>query len=139
MYRKIVILSCNWDGWSCIDAAANAGLSYPFSATVIRLSCLSGINVGLILRAFEYGADGLLLIGCQERECQYGRYSRDIDSEFDRAVRLLHMLGIDKKRLKMVHLAPFDGEGFISSLNIFSNELRSIGNDGTVAGLKEKH
>ncbi len=139
MYKKIVIFLCNWDGWSCVDAAANAGLSYPLPATVIRLPCLSSINAGLILRAFEYGVDGLMLIGCQEHECQYGQQSKSIDSEFDRALRLLHMLGIDKKRLKLVRLEPFDGEGFINSLIIFSTELQAVDGERTIAGLREKH
>ena len=50
---KVVVFACNWDGLSCVEAAAQEDLCYPASVKVIRISCLSRLHLGLILKAFE--------------------------------------------------------------------------------------
>ena len=123
MSKRIVVFSCSWDGWSCIDAAANAGMPYPASMTVIKLPCLSGVNAGMILRAIEYGADGVLLLGCQPHECRYGRYGENIEIALDKARGLLDLLGQDSDRVRLARLEAFDGGGFIETVKSFSSSL----------------
>ena len=123
MSNKIVVFSCSWDGWSCIDAAANAGMPYPASVTVIKLPCLSGIDAGLILHALEYGADGVLLLGCKPHECRHGRYGENIEIEFDKARQLLTLLGENSDRVRLARLDAFDGGGFIETVKSFDAAL----------------
>ena len=71
-YTEVLVFACNWDGWSCIETAANLGLHYPTSVKVVKVSCLSRIHAGLILKAFEFGADGVMLLGCEPGRCRFG-------------------------------------------------------------------
>ena len=119
MYPKIIIFSCNWDGWSCIENAANNGLSYPSSVNAVRVSCLSRIHVGLILKAFELGADGVMLLGCEPGKCHYGSDSDCISQEYEKACSVLGLLGIKKDRLSLVHLSAYEGEQFVRQLKGF--------------------
>ena len=39
---------------------------------LMRVMCIGRINQALILRAFEYGADGVILLECKDEDCRYG-------------------------------------------------------------------
>jgi len=119
----IVVFTCNWDGWSCIDAASSAGMKYPASVNIIKLTCLSSLNAGSMLKAFELGADGVLLLGCLQRQCRYGQFSGNIEVEITKARDILNLLGARSGKIKLSKLAAFDGKGFVEQLQAFINEL----------------
>jgi coenzyme F420-reducing hydrogenase delta subunit len=118
-----VVFSCNWGGWSCIDAAANAGLHYPASVKVVRLSCLARVHAGLILKAFEFGADGVMLLGCEPGSCHFDSDNMCVSKEYEKSQDILNMLGIWKNRLALVQLPAFDGQQFIAQLMNFLAEI----------------
>jgi coenzyme F420-reducing hydrogenase delta subunit len=118
-----VVFSCNWGGWSCIDAATNAGLHYPASVKVVRLSCLARIHAGLILKAFEFGADGVMLLGCEPGSCHFDSDNMCVSKEYEKSRDILNMLGIWKNRLALVQLPAFDGQQFIAQLMNFLAEV----------------
>ncbi len=122
---KIAVFTCNWDGWSCIDAAAGAGLSYPASVSIIKLPCLSSINAGLLAKSFEQGIDGVLLLGCRAHECAHGQFGDNIEKEFSKAADILKLLGKGSQRLKLVKLEAFDGNGFVREVTGFIEALHS--------------
>ena len=62
---NVVVFTCNWDGLSCVESAAQAGLSYAASVRAVRVTCLSRVHMGLMLKAFELGAEGVMLLGCE--------------------------------------------------------------------------
>ncbi|MGA9047987.1 MAG: hydrogenase iron-sulfur subunit [Dehalococcoidia bacterium] len=126
MTAKVLIFSCNWDGWSCIDSAANEGLGYPASVNIIKLTCLSSVNAGFIVKAFEHGVDGVMLLGCNNRKCQYGQFGDNVEIEYNKAKEIIGMLGFKGDRIMLVKMEPFDGTGFIERLNGFIHEIKSL-------------
>jgi len=58
---------CNWSPFACLNAAGMAHLKMPSNYGFIRVMCIGRINQALILRAFEYGADGVILLECKGR------------------------------------------------------------------------
>ena len=113
MSLEVLVFSCNWDGWSCIEAATNLGLNYPASVKVMRVSCLSRVHAGLILQAFEFGADGVMLLGCEPDRCHFGADSEHITTEYEKARNILEMMGIGGDRLVLVQRPVFDGREFV--------------------------
>ncbi|MGA2367041.1 MAG: hydrogenase iron-sulfur subunit [Dehalococcoidia bacterium] len=126
MTVKILIFSCNWDGWSCIDSAANAGLDYPASVNIIKLTCLSSLNAGFILKSFEHGVDGVMLLGCKNQQCQYGQLGDNIEKEYNKAKDIIKMLGVKGDRIMLARVEPFDGRGFIKQLNGFIHGIKNL-------------
>lgn len=114
---KIVVFACNWDGLSCIEAAAHTGLCYPASVKVIRISCLSRVHLGLILKAFELGADGVMLLGCDTGECHYDTDSESIIQEYKKAQDVLSLIGVTPERLVLTRIPRGDGHGFVDRVN----------------------
>lgn len=133
MYPQVIIFACNWDGWSCIDAAANVGLHYPASVKAMRVSCLSRIHAGLILKAFEFGAEGVMLLGCEPGRCHFGTDCNRTVAEYEKARNVLQMLGIDQGRLVLSQLPAFSGYQFIEQLTNLTNEIEQTPAAGDVS------
>ena len=46
-------------------------LKYPANIRIIRTPCTGKLEVEYFMRAFENGADGILVAGCEEGSCHY--------------------------------------------------------------------
>ena len=67
----IVAFCCNWCSYAGADLAGNNRLNYPADVKIIRVPCSCRVNPMFILRAFERGADGVILCGCHPGDCHY--------------------------------------------------------------------
>jgi len=123
---NIVTFACNWDGLSCVDAAAQTGLSYPASVKVIRVTCLSRVHMGIILKAFELRADGVMLLGCEPGNCQFDADADHITQEYDKARMILKMLGLREERLALCYVPRGDGAGFVKQVTAFVKEIEQM-------------
>ena len=63
--EKIILFTCNWHAFSSLETAGKKKLVYTPALVPIRISCLGRITPGIILKAFEGGAAGVCLVGCQ--------------------------------------------------------------------------
>ena len=116
---KVLVFACNWDGLSCIEAAAQKGLRYPASVKVVRVSCLSRVHSGLILKAFELGADGVMLLGCNPGNCHFEIDAGLVEREYEKTRNILGLLGLREERLALTRLPGGDGPGFVKQVNDF--------------------
>ena len=126
MYTEVLVFACNWDGWSCIDTASNLGIQYPASVRIVKVSCISRVHAGLILKAFEFGADGVMLLGCEQGKCCFRTNNDYIVNEYEKARSILQMLGIWKDRLVLVQLPAFDGHEFVRRLASLIADVEQI-------------
>ena len=60
---KIVAFCCNWCSYAGADGAGSARLGYPEQVKIIRVPCSCRVNPMFILRAFQRGADGVIIAG----------------------------------------------------------------------------
>jgi F420-non-reducing hydrogenase iron-sulfur subunit len=123
----IVVFACNWDGLSCIEAAAQSRLSYPPSVKVVKVSCLSRVHSGLILKAFELGADGVMLLGCQSESCYYQKDEKFNVKEYEKTRGILGLLGLGADRLRLAWLTRGDGQSFVKQVKNFIAEVEQAG------------
>ena len=68
---KILGIACNWCTYTGADLAGTTRVQYPHNIRVARVMCSSRINPSFIFRAFELGADGVLVGGCHPGDCHY--------------------------------------------------------------------
>lgn len=120
---NVVVFACNWDGLSSVEAVAQARLSYPASVKVVRVSCLSRLHQGLILKAFELGADGVMLLGCEPGECQFDIDNALITQECEKARKLMGLLGLREEKLVLAHVPRGDGSHFVGRVTSFIAEI----------------
>ncbi len=122
----VVVFVCNWDGLSCIEAAAQSRIVYPASVKVVRVSCLSRVHSGLILKAFELGAGGVMLLGCESGSCYFGKDSRLIIKEYEKTRGLLELLGLGGERLQLTRLPRGHGAAFVRQIAKFMTRIQQV-------------
>ena len=68
---KIVAFCCNWCSYAGADLAGTNRLQYPADIKIIRVPCSCRVNPLFVLRAFQRGADGVIICGCHPGDCHY--------------------------------------------------------------------
>ena len=58
---KLVAFCCNWCSYPAADGAGVNRFQYPPNVRIIRVMCGGRINPSFIIKAFELGADGVLV------------------------------------------------------------------------------
>ena len=124
---KILGITCNWSPFACLNAAVRSGAKVPPNLSVIRVMCIGRINQALILRAFENGADGVVLLGCHDEDCRYGPGPQMGERNVQLVRKLLRLLGIGQRRLIDLRVAPNDRRVLIDGLWDFARVIEGMG------------
>jgi coenzyme F420-reducing hydrogenase delta subunit len=125
--RNLLAICCNWSPWACYNAAAMNKLPMPRNLEVMRVMCIGRINQALILRAFEHGADGVILLECKDEDCRYGPGPEVGHSNVKKVRALLHLLGIGQRRLVEKSFAAHEKEKLAQALREFAAEIETMG------------
>ncbi len=106
---QIVALVCNWCTYAGADMAGTTRLEYPASVRMVRFPCTGRMSPLMILRAFEQGADGVLVSGCHPGDCHYVQGNLVARRRFTIFRSLLDFLGVDLKRLHFAWVSAAEG------------------------------
>jgi F420-non-reducing hydrogenase iron-sulfur subunit len=60
---EIVAFACHYCAYAAADLAGGLRLRYPAAIKIVELPCSGKLDVILALRAFEDGADGVMVAG----------------------------------------------------------------------------
>ncbi|MBZ4686977.1 MAG: F420-non-reducing hydrogenase iron-sulfur subunit [Clostridia bacterium] len=60
---KIVAFTCHWCAYAGADLAGLNRMQYPPNVRLIRVPCSGRVNPQFVLRAFQRGADAVLVAG----------------------------------------------------------------------------
>jgi F420-non-reducing hydrogenase iron-sulfur subunit len=60
---QILAFACHYCAYAAADLAGSMRLNYPTNVKIVRLPCSGKVDVLYLLRAFERGADGVLVAG----------------------------------------------------------------------------
>ena len=113
---KIVAFCCKNSAYLAADKAGKMRLYYPDNVRIIPVPCAGRIDLVHILRAFEKGAFGVLVMGCQEGACQHLTGNARARERVEYAKSLLKEVGIDENRVKMVNLGPDMAQRFVQEM-----------------------
>jgi len=116
----VLIFACEWSGYAAAELAGAQQLTYPPTVRMIRLDCSGRLQLGLILKAFEMGAAGVLVLGCPPRLCHYERGNERAAAVCQQARALAGLLGLPPARFGLAWLAPDDGPACAEFLTSFA-------------------
>ncbi|UCG06292.1 MAG: hydrogenase iron-sulfur subunit, partial [Desulfobacterales bacterium] len=120
---KVIVFICNWNAYRGLEIAGRSRLQYSPSVYPIRVMCLGRLSPGIILKAFEQGAAGVLLFGCGPDECHYGFGRRYVEETVRMASHLIGLFGYSDKRLKMEQAMPAEAAACGERIESFMAEL----------------
>jgi coenzyme F420-reducing hydrogenase delta subunit len=124
---KLLGICCNWSPFACYNAAGMAQMKMPDNFRLIRIMCIGRINQALILRAFEYGADGVILLECKDEDCRYGPGPEVGHENIKRVRRILHLLGIKQERLIERNFGAHERSELACALRDFAGAIDALG------------
>jgi len=124
---KMVAFCCDQSGYPAADMAGNLRLSFPRNVEIVRVPCAGRIETIYLLKALEKGADGVLIFGCYEENCQFLRGNLRAKGRLLYAQQILERIGLEKERLEICHLATNCGVRFAEKLQQKSEVLKELG------------
>jgi F420-non-reducing hydrogenase iron-sulfur subunit len=124
---QIVAFCCNWCSYAGADLAGVSRLQYPATARIIRIMCTGRLEPQFILKAFELGADGVLIAGCHLGECHYITGNERAKVKVAMSKELLDVLGLDSRRLRLEWISASEGIKFAKTMDEFTKQLVELG------------
>ncbi len=116
---KIILFTCNWNGYSGLEAAGKTRTGYSPDVRPVRVTCLGRLHPGLILKAFEHGAAGVMMLGCPADECHYDFGARNAEEVFAQSKDLLYLLGVEENRFSLDTVSAGDEKAFVEKVENF--------------------
>jgi coenzyme F420-reducing hydrogenase delta subunit len=102
-------------------------LQYPDSIRIIRLPCTGKVDLLHILRSFEKGADGVVVIGCLEGDCRFERGNLRARKKVEQAKKILESIGIEGERVEMFNLSSGEGPRFAQIAKDMTQKIIDLG------------
>ncbi len=127
---RIVGFVCNWGAYSGVEMAGVHKREYPASVNLVKVMCLGRLHLGLVLKAFELGADGVLLLGCPPEDCYYESGMERAKELFTQARKVLHLLGIDPERLALIEVPVGRDDILVKRVSTFVKRISQAGSQG---------
>jgi len=124
---QIVAFCCNWCTYAAADLAGTSRVHYPPNVRIIRVMCSGMVNPIYILKAFEGGADGVLVAGCHHSDCHYIDGPVKCDATVDKLRKVLHVLGLEDERFRRELVAASEGVVFARIIKEMVEQLKKIG------------
>ena len=102
-------------------------LSYPTNVKIIRVPCTGRVDIVLILKAFEDGADGVYLVGCLEGDCHYLVGNLRAKKRVEYVKKLLDECGIGGERAAMYNMSSAQGQRFAEVAREMTEKIKALG------------
>ncbi|MGD0780095.1 MAG: hydrogenase iron-sulfur subunit [Dehalococcoidales bacterium] len=124
---KIVAFLCNWCSYRITDASGVSSVKLNTNIRPIRVMCSGRVEPDFILRAFESGADGVLVFGCQPGDCHYSEGNYKTLRRIALLKKTLSQLGIEDGRLRLEWVSPSEGDRFLAITGEMTEQVRKLG------------
>jgi F420-non-reducing hydrogenase iron-sulfur subunit len=123
---KIVVYHCHnlqlfKNGQQKAFARSRPGLS------MVAVPCSGKMEAHHLLKTLAGGAQGVLVLGCAEKACQYLEGSRRSHKRADYAQSWLQRLDIEPERVRFLNVPPMDLTALEKTLEEFTSLIESFG------------
>lgn len=124
----IVGFLCNWCAYTGADLAGTSRKKYPANIRIVRMMCSGRIDPTFVIKAFEQGADGVLIAGCHPpNDCHYQEGNLKTLRRFPLMVKMLEQMGIEKERLRLEWISASEGDKFVRVIKELTEKTRELG------------
>ena len=106
---NIVAFLCNWCSYAGADLAGMSRLKYPANIRIVKVPCSGKVDPMFVLKAFESGADLVLVSGCHPGDCHYATGNYHARRKLPTFRSLLEFVGIDQRRFQMSWVSAAEG------------------------------
>lgn len=91
-----------------------------------------------ILRAFQRGADGVIICGCHPGDCHYTSGNYFTRRRMAALFSMLDFLGIERERTRVEWVSAAEGAKFAATMNDFASKVAALGKNKRLEDLRCK-
>jgi F420-non-reducing hydrogenase iron-sulfur subunit len=124
---RIVGILCNWCSYTGADLAGTSRKKYAPNVRVVRVMCSGRVDPTFVLKAFEQGADGVLICGCHPGDCHYQDGNKKTARRFPLLKKMLGQFGIEDERVRLEWVSASEGDRFAEIVNEMTEQVRKLG------------
>ena len=124
---RIIGFLCNWCAYTGADLAGVSRLKSPPNVRIIRVMCTGRVDPSFILRAFQLGADGVLIAGCHPGDCHYQEGNYKALRRFHLLKRIVREMGIEDDRFRLEWISASEGEKLRAVVTDMVERVRALG------------
>jgi F420-non-reducing hydrogenase iron-sulfur subunit len=124
---RIVVFACNWCSYPAADNAGLARMQYPANIRIIRVMCGGRVNPAFVLKAFELGADAVLVSTCHFQDCHYIFGARRAAENYERLENVVKLLGLEKERMRLEWISAAEATKFAKVIREMTEQVRKVG------------
>ena len=89
--------------------------------------CTGRIDPQFVLKAFQSGADGVLILGCHPGDCHYKEGNYKALRRFHLLKRMVKQFGVDEGRLRLDWVSASEGEKFVEVITDMVATVKKLG------------
>jgi coenzyme F420-reducing hydrogenase delta subunit len=136
---EVILIFCNGalNGDSYLPEGVKRGSG--FKARFIRMPCSSKIETGYLVKLIERGADGIEVIACPGKKCQFIVGSARAESRVDYARTLLEEAGLSADRVGIRRKNHLTADEIMNIAEERANAIRPLGQNPMKAVRIESH
>ncbi len=123
----VLVFTCDWCGYPAASLTGVHHLSYPAGVKVMRVMCTGRVDPAFIMKAFEYGADGVALVGCRMDDCHYTDGNKKAQKSVEGLQKVLRYVGLGENRLRTEWISASEKNKFHHLVNSMTQELKTMG------------
>jgi F420-non-reducing hydrogenase iron-sulfur subunit len=123
---KILALVCTYCTYTAADMAGSARMQYPATVRIIKYLCTGRIDIIHILKAFEAGADAVMVSGCEAGSCHFLEGNLRARERVEYAKHLLEEIGLGG-RLEMFEVAASDAPKWVAAVKEMTQRVEALG------------
>jgi F420-non-reducing hydrogenase iron-sulfur subunit len=124
---RLTAFVCNWCTYTGADLAGTSRIQMASNVRIVRLPCTGRIDPLFIVKAFERGADGVIVSGCHPADCHYSAGNYHARRRFTVARELFAFLGVPAERLTFSWVSASEGAKWADVVNGATDRARQLG------------
>lgn len=124
---SILAILCNWCSYAGADLAGSTRLQYPETVRIVRVPCSGRTDPMFVLKGFQRGFDGVMVLGCHPGDCHYAKGNYYARRRIALTQDLLKSLGIEPERFHFEWVSASEGNRFAELIRDFSGQIKQIG------------
>jgi F420-non-reducing hydrogenase iron-sulfur subunit len=124
---KVTAFVCNWCTYAGADLTGTSRIKYQSNVRVLRVPCTGRIDFMLILKAFQQGADGVIVSGCHPNDCHYTSGNYHARRRWMVFKDMMEFMGIDMNRVTFSWVSAAEGARWAQLVNEVTDSVRNLG------------
>jgi F420-non-reducing hydrogenase iron-sulfur subunit len=123
----IIAFCCQYCSYSAADLAGSMRLEYPTSVRIVRTPCTGRLEVEFFLKAFEKGADGIIVAGCLEGGCHFTEGNLLAKKRVGYTRTFMAESGLEEERIRMINVSAAGARLLVDHINDMIATVKKLG------------